>query len=453
VSLAACRLINGAPLAWCSSSVVPPSIADAAAAAATDQALALLLPELRSAAQPLLQRLRPASLQVLQAVQAVHAAAAAAEEAAGPLLLQLEAEPAQAAGRWMGRVLEAVPSLGFNPRTDARLLQGVLHGLTVVLSSGAGQYQQEAGQLLVKLLGQQQQQQVVLQLLVSAAAPATEAPAAAVLQPTRQQPVVQLLMLPQVTEHLVVRGLADKATRLQSCNILLSLLQRAGLSAAAAWLVPWRCWISCFAGDESAPALAEAVEGITQQQLQEQQQQLGQDEFGGPRFWQSPALCVLQDLFSVRADVRRAAGRQLLRLLLGGEEQPEEELDEYEAFAGEPASAAAYPASMHVSVYNQWPQCWCHVVNLCCQPYAAACTPPHGGHDTAHVLHVLGRLTPSDMVTKLTCTYSDHLSLYTCGHFCVLQMTPSRACLILPPLHQQHSAGSSSTTTTCRWTP
>jgi hypothetical protein len=170
---------------------------------------------------------------------------------------------------------------------------------------------------------------VVLQLLVNAAAAVAEAPAAAA-----QQPVVQLLMLPAVTEHLVVQGLADQQMRLQSSSILLSLLRGLGYSAAAAWLVPWRCWISCFAGDESAPALAEALQGLTQQQLQEQQQ-LGQDEFGGPGFWQSPALCVLQDLFSVRADLRRAAGRQLLRLLLGGEEQQEEEMDEFEAFAGE----------------------------------------------------------------------------------------------------------------------
>jgi hypothetical protein len=275
---------------------------------------------------------------VLQAVQAVHAAAAAAEQVAGPLLLQLQAEPAQAADRWMGRVLKAVPSLGFNPRADARLLQAVLHGLTVVVSVESAQQQQQAGQLLVKLLSQQQQ--VVSQLLMGAAAAAASEPpaaAAAVQQLARHPPVVHLLMLPQVTEHLVVHGLSDQQTRLQSCSILLSLLQQAGLSAAAAWLVPWRCWISCCAGDASAPALAEALEGLTQQQLQEQQQ-LGLDEFGGPGFWQSPAVCVLQDLFSVRADVRRAAGRQLLRLLLGGEEQQEEELDEYEAFAGKPAS-------------------------------------------------------------------------------------------------------------------
>uniref|UniRef100_A0A383WNT2 Rotatin N-terminal domain-containing protein n=1 Tax=Tetradesmus obliquus TaxID=3088 RepID=A0A383WNT2_TETOB len=341
--LLALRLINAAPPAWCSSSVVPPSIADAAAAAATDQAIALLLPELRPAAQPLLQRLQPASLQALQTVQAVHVAAAAAEEAAGPLLLQLQAEPAKVAARWMGRVLEAVPSLGFNPRSAARLLQAVMHGLTVVASVRGGQHQQQAGQLLVKLLSQQQQQQqVVLQLLASAAAAV-------------QQPVVQLLMLPQVTEYLVVQGLAEQHTRPQSCSIMLSLLQGVGLSAAAAWLVPWRCWISCCAGDESAPALAEALEGLTQQQLQ-QQQQFGGDEFGGPGFWQSPALCVLQDLFSVRADVRRAAGQQLLRLLLGGEEQPEEELDEFEAFADDPFKGLLDSASAALAALGRQQQ-------------------------------------------------------------------------------------------------
>jgi hypothetical protein len=332
-----CRLVNAAPTTWCSSSVVPPSIADAAASAATDQSITLLLPELASAAQPLLQRLRPASLQVLQAVQAAHAAAAAAEEAAGPLLLQLEANPAQVADKWIDGALAAVASLGFNPRADVRLLHSVMHGLAVVISEGDRQHKQQAGKLLLKLLSQQQQQQqqLVLQLLVSAASAASEVPAAA----AAQQPVVQLLMLPDVTEYLVVQGLADQQLRPQSSSILLSLLRSVGFSASAAWLVPWRCWISCFAGDQSAPALAEALEGLNQQQLQEQQQ-LGQDEFGGPDFWQSPALYVLQDLFSVRADVRRAAGRQLLRLLLGGEEQQEDELDEYEAFAGEHHAAA-----------------------------------------------------------------------------------------------------------------
>jgi hypothetical protein len=335
---------------------VPPSIADAAAAAATDQSVTLLLPELRSAAQPLLQRLRPASLQVLQAVHAVHVAAAAAEDAAGPLLLQLEADPAQVADTWIDRVLAAVPSLGFNPRADVRLLHGVMHGLTVVVTAGARQHQQQAGKLLLKLLSQQQQQQqAVLQLLVSAAAAAPEA-----LEAAQQQPVVQLLMLPDVTEYLVVQGLADQQMRLQSSSILLSLLRGLGFSASAAWLVPWRCWISCCAGDQSAPALAEALEGLTQQQLQEQQQQ-GQDEFGGPGFWQSPALCVLQDLFSVRADVRCAAGRQLLRLLLGDKEQHEDEVDEYEAFAGE------HQMQLHLGCAS------CMKKDTPCRRHSAAC--------------------------------------------------------------------------------
>ncbi|WIA33762.1 hypothetical protein OEZ86_006876 [Tetradesmus obliquus] len=69
-------------------------------------------------------------------------------------------------------------------------------------------------------------------------------------------------------------------------------------------------------------------------------------ELGGAVALDMPAEALLQrqsilDLFSVRADVRRAAGQQLLRLLLGGEEQPEEELDEFEAFADASAALAA----------------------------------------------------------------------------------------------------------------
>ncbi|WIA13616.1 hypothetical protein OEZ85_007180 [Tetradesmus obliquus] len=64
-------------------------------------------------------------------------------------------------------------------------------------------------------------------------------------------------------------------------------------------------------------------------------------ELGGAVALDMPAEALLQrqsilDLFSVRADVRRAAGQQLLRLLMGGEEQPDEELDEFEAFADDP---------------------------------------------------------------------------------------------------------------------
>jgi len=36
----------------------------------------------------------------------------------------------------------------------------------------------------------------------------------------------------------------------------------------------------------------------------------------GTRFWQGLVAGVLQDLFNVKADVRRAAGRQLLLLLV-----------------------------------------------------------------------------------------------------------------------------------------
>lgn len=59
-----CRWINTAPATWVTSSVVPASLADTVAAAAADEAVALVLSQLRPAAQQLLQKLRPGSLQV-----------------------------------------------------------------------------------------------------------------------------------------------------------------------------------------------------------------------------------------------------------------------------------------------------------------------------------------------------------------------------------------------------
>jgi hypothetical protein len=59
-----CRWVTAAPASWLCRSLVPASLADTLAAAAADEALALLLPQLRAAAQPVLGQLRPGTLQV-----------------------------------------------------------------------------------------------------------------------------------------------------------------------------------------------------------------------------------------------------------------------------------------------------------------------------------------------------------------------------------------------------
>lgn len=327
-----CRLLQSAPASWCTSAVVPPSLADALASAACDGALALLFPELRSIAQVLLHQLRPASLAALQAAEAVKAALVAAEEAAGPMLLQLQQQGPEVAFKWLERVQAALPGLGYNPRIDARLLQSFLQGLAAVAASSRPHstdgnvsgdrcdVQVSADKLLVLLLSHQQQQvqDMMLQLLVSATQQQQQQPSAFSNQ---LDAVQQLLMSPHVTEHLIVQGLANPQTQAVVSNILLGILTHQGYRAAS-WLMPWRCWISCWAdntqGSEAA-ALAEGLEAYRQEGLAQQQQQ-GLDEFGGLSFWESPAVAVLQDLFCVSSERRRAAGRQLLQLLVGEEE-------------------------------------------------------------------------------------------------------------------------------------
>lgn len=58
------RWINAAPQYWVTPSLVPASLSDTLAAAACDEAVDLVLPQLRQAAQHTLQQLRPGALQV-----------------------------------------------------------------------------------------------------------------------------------------------------------------------------------------------------------------------------------------------------------------------------------------------------------------------------------------------------------------------------------------------------
>ncbi|KAF8060057.1 hypothetical protein HT031_004996 [Scenedesmus sp. PABB004] len=338
------RLINAVPAAWCSSAVVPPSLADAAAAAACDEAVALLMPELRPAAERLLQRLRPAALEALAAAARVHGASAAGEAAAG-LLAQLEAQPLETAPRWLARVDAALPCLGVGPRSDARLLQCVLHGL-VALAGAASPAQLErlqADSLLVRLLGHEQAQvpQALLALLGGAAAAGGR----------QAEPVRALLLLPAVTEALVVQGLGSPALRPGASALLLSLLRGDGPPAAAA-LTPWRAWVASAlsggAGAGDAPGLAQALDAHCAAALTARAAE-GLDEFGGEAFWSGPAVPLLQDLFNAEPAARRAAGRALLDLLLGGDgpEGPDEELLEH---AGAAQHSVAQHAAQHAAL-------------------------------------------------------------------------------------------------------
>jgi len=351
------------------------------------------------AAAPLLQQLRPDSLEAVQQAAAVHVAVQAGDEAAGKLLRLLQQQPMQLAEDWMAKVAAAFLGLGYSPKRDIRILHAVVQGLSVIASSaiqtpeqrGQGaldkawhdhdlneQQQQrtvlQAGSLLVELLQhpEQQVQQMLLQSLLAAwntVALSAENPQQQQQQQQlnnhhqhkHHQPLaagmVCLLLLPRVLECLVINGLSLPNASLQEqvAKLLLSLLLRGGAAARDA-LLAWRIWISCQAkatatadtdGSSGAAAavgqLAAAIQTCWQQQLMDQQplHALLEGSPGHPgwsttecsRFWQGLVVGVLQDLFHVRAEVRQAAGRQLLVLLSG--EDDAAAAQEEDAVAGE----------------------------------------------------------------------------------------------------------------------
>lgn len=154
------RLVNEAPLDWCSPAIVPPSIADAAAAAALDEAASALLPALRPAARRLLACMRPSALAVLEGAGEAHAALAAADRAAAELpgllaaaagleAARLEGRQAGAAAilvaaeqlraaatRWMAELRKALPFLNQGPSAQQRLARLVIRGLAAAASIG-----------------------------------------------------------------------------------------------------------------------------------------------------------------------------------------------------------------------------------------------------------------------------------------------------------------------------
>jgi len=382
--------------------MVPASLADTAAAAACDEALALLLPQLRDEATHLLQQLRPAALQALQDAQAVPLAWAAGEE----LLLQLQPlqqqlqprqpqlqpqQPQQQqvlvlVGGWLQKLQEALPGLGYGPRQDTKLLQAVLHGLSLIAAAaaaagGGGGLQgpvaekeaaaistaapagvsaagdssvscswpgttQRVGDVLECLLRHQSSsvRQTAWQLLRSAVA-AAQHDSSSSRDGGRQPPaVVQLLLLPQVLECLVVeqQGVAGpEAAAAAAAAELLTGLLRCGGAAVAQRLLPWRPWITSTAAGDANSSSSSRLNAALASFLDQQGLVQGSRGAAEPReqgFWTSRLAAVLQDLFSVDGGVRRAAGRGLLLLLTAGAEGEEQEQlgpEELQDFAGE----------------------------------------------------------------------------------------------------------------------
>lgn len=255
---------------------------------------------------------------------------------------------------WLDRLQAAFPGLGYAPRWDAKLLQGALHGLSLVAATccesdtagavapsadvqpaaGAaaavsrGNTRPSTGErvagFVVSLLRHHSPtvQQLVWQLLQSAVAAAAEhsSSRSSRSQPTAPgSPAIQLLLMPKVLECLVVEQLSRPNSKAAACTLLMGLLQHGG-SSIAQQLLPWRPWICSCAGDTAGDALNEALTAYLSQ---------GPDQPDQEGFWGGQLAGVLQDLFSAHGEVRRLAGRQLLQLMTAGCDMTQEELEDY----------------------------------------------------------------------------------------------------------------------------
>ncbi|KAI8476101.1 MAG: hypothetical protein J3K34DRAFT_513946 [Monoraphidium minutum] len=349
----ALRLINEAPPEWCSAAIVPPSIAEAAEAAALDEAACLLLPGLRPAARRVLAALRPAAMAALDGAGGAHAALAAADRAAAALPALLAAATrasasaaagagagegealARAAAAWLGELRAALPALGQGPACDRRLAEVAVRGLAAAAAApGAAATPAPAGEaaaLLVSLLArrgagpgggaaQEAAYDTLLQLLAG-----VEPPAAG-FGGGREPGPLRLALAPAALEHLVTAGLASPPTRRAAARALLAAM-RGGGAAAAGRVLGWRAWVECYRGDPNALALADCVDAAAEQQQQQQQQQRAP----GTVSWEGRAAALVRRLFSARAEERAAAGRELAAAVTPGGEG-----DDDSGFGGDP---------------------------------------------------------------------------------------------------------------------
>jgi hypothetical protein len=369
-----CRLVNAAPDEWCCADVVPPSLADAVAAAALDGAVAAVMPALRPAAALLLKRMRPVALEVLDTVTAVSAARAAAADLCGGALSSLAAAVATgelAAGRhaardWLARASEAVPALGYSARADATLLRALIQGTAAVamvcdaqplVDNGAEATDTKDGTSdrpppllladvslpLLSALGHDDAavRCVTLQLATAALTP-PDASTDGALVPA----MLQVLQLPEVTHQLIVCNLGATSTRTDAAALLTAALQALPAADAAAWLTPWRPWVACHASQGSTEAaLAAALDALLPLVLQlpvnggdgtsssgynqdhgAHAQQDGNEGLPPPppstaerQWWCGPLLAAAQDLFSADGTQRRDAAARLISSLLDEE--------------------------------------------------------------------------------------------------------------------------------------
>lgn len=299
-----------------------------------------------------------ARLQALAAAHAVPAAWEAGEQALQQLpVLQQQLQALQQhatqqqqqqdgdpVSAWLSKAEEGLSGLGYAPRWDAKLLQGALHGLSLVAAAaaapGSGQeavsgsspgswqaaaVQRVAGMMLALLRHHSPSvQQLVWQLLQAA----VESSAGGAQQSC---PTVDLLLLPDVLECLVVEQLSSSDAKPAACTLLVRLLRCWG-SSVAQQLLPWRTWISSCGGDAAGDGLNAALAAFLDKGppgAQEGQGGAGQPEGRLEGFWAGRLAAVLQDLFSASSGVRQAAGRQLLHLMTQGCDMEPEELEEY----------------------------------------------------------------------------------------------------------------------------
>jgi hypothetical protein len=359
-----CRLVNEAPHEWCVPSVVPPALADAAAAAALDEAVALLVPGLRPAAGRVLRAMRPGALAALEGAGSARDALAAADRVAAalPTLLAAAAHvaggsagggareaAAHAAAGWAAALEEALPALGHGgPSGDRRLAEVAVRGLAAAAATFAATAEEGGDVERVDALGE-----AVVRLLSAgtggdgaavagqdgaAASAARDAAYASLLAllagdagggagvgDALQSGALLLVLAPAVAEHLATSGLAAPGTRRAAAGALLDALRCGGAAAACATL-PWAAWADCHRGDPDALALADCLDAWA---VQEPHWEAG----GAPgAAWSGRLQALVRGLFSRGVAARGGAARRLLAVVA-----PE--------LAGEAAGGAGHEAA------------------------------------------------------------------------------------------------------------
>ncbi|GLC57227.1 hypothetical protein PLESTB_001201500 [Pleodorina starrii] len=283
----AARLLASLPRELWTPELVPPALADAAAAVACDEVLSALLPSARRALAAPLAALRPDVAAALDAAAAGEAALAAGEAAARqlPALRAGELPP----GAWLAALRAALPALHLPGQEP--LLESMLQGLALVCGSGGsaaedgrggGSGGSGSGVGEGREAAWVEEAEGVFLGLLSHSSPAVAMACYGLLEGLlgagggggggggvqgppggARRPLLRLLSRPAVLERLVVLGLWDERTRRQVARILMALLPDPAVQAC---IQPWSLWVRLYAADPQLGALAASLEAAAEQQ-------------------------------------------------------------------------------------------------------------------------------------------------------------------------------------------